>query len=310
MCSCEEALTLISLELDEALTPGESERLRAHLASCADCSALARELREIHTAMRGMAAEVPPGFADAVMEKIRREKPARSAAPPAKNGRKRNLRIWGGLAAALVLAAVGAFHLWPLTFGGSASDSTAAAPEALTGTAGYAAADAESRDSAESADRSEPESTDETSNANATMEESFADGTPASETPSAEDGSTDTDASDTTRSFAAITGEKGLSLPGETQSPSAGSGDTALTAAEAGYKVLEAAAAENIVRYENTTEDNSLTLTAVTENGLTYHLTYLGISADGCSYQFRLDGADGSEQTWLAAVDGGGVVQK
>ena len=47
MCDCDQALEWISAALDGALTPEEQRGLDAHLAACAECRALAKELRQL-----------------------------------------------------------------------------------------------------------------------------------------------------------------------------------------------------------------------------------------------------------------------
>lgn len=72
MCDCDQALEWISAALDGALTPEEQHRLDAHLAACAECRALAKELRQLQREMPG-EAEVPAGFHQAVMDRIAAE---------------------------------------------------------------------------------------------------------------------------------------------------------------------------------------------------------------------------------------------
>ena len=72
MCDCDQALEWISAALDGALTPEEQRGLDAHLAACAECRALAKELRQLQKEMPG-EAEVPAGFHQAVMDRIAAE---------------------------------------------------------------------------------------------------------------------------------------------------------------------------------------------------------------------------------------------
>ena len=47
MMNCEQALEAISARLDGALSEEENRELEAHLASCASCRALLKELTEL-----------------------------------------------------------------------------------------------------------------------------------------------------------------------------------------------------------------------------------------------------------------------
>jgi len=291
MCRCDIALELISRQLDEALTNDEYALLAAHLAACDTCATLALSLKELHEAMAGMSAQVPvpPGFADTVMAKIRLERALEPAALPIKRGWKKNWRVWGGLAAVLVLVAVSASRLPLLGMMGASGDSTAAAPSAV----GEGSADAGANDEAE----------------------------PKYSYRSAEDTVTDTDtvtATDTDESLShsIITGSLQQSAPTTSLdgSPDAfmgiatGSGGV-VTAEKAGYLLLETIAVETIDQYESVTEDESLTLIATTRSGVTYTLIYNGISEDGKHYEYTQRGEDGAEQIWSVTVDGSEITQ-
>lgn len=106
MCDCEKALDWISLDLDGALTPQERRELEDHLAVCPGCAALARELAALHRVLPELEEEVPEGFHQAVMERVRAEK---VQALPAGRGRAVPWRRWLSLAAvcAVVLAGAG-----------------------------------------------------------------------------------------------------------------------------------------------------------------------------------------------------------
>lgn len=278
MCRCDEALELISMELDETLTPEQHARLQEHIAACGHCRTLALDLRELHEAMPDLTVPVPAGFADSVMEKIRQERGKPSM--PAKRDWKRNWRVWGGLAAALVLIAVGTGHLPMLGMGAASSGSTAAAmpvpaPAVLTGSAESTAGD-ETYGSANT-----------------------------------EGGEAVTDVQ---RSFS-ITGQapeasapltKSTLISGYGADTDSG---TVLTAEDAGYRVLEAAAAESITQYESMAEGETSAFIAETEDGVTYHLTYTGMSEDGSRYEFTLRAGDDTEQIWSVRTDGSEVMQ-
>jgi hypothetical protein len=277
MCSCEEALELISKELDQPLSAEEHALLQEHLASCGECGTLALELRELHEEMSDLAAPVPDGFAGSVMAGIRREGsvPGYSGAPQ-KRDWKRSWRVWGGVAAALILIAAGTGRLFPPGMG-SASGSTAAAVPAP-------AAASESMDAA------------------------------ASNAAAAVDGGGETPESG--RSFAATIQAPPETPAATKDSEATGSlsgvgvaSSTVITAEDAGYLVLKTAVTGTISISENTTEEKSLTFTAKAESGAIYYLTYTGMSEDGSRYEFVLTAADGSEQNWSAAADGSEAVQ-
>ena len=52
MMNCEQALEAISARLDGALSEEENRELEAHLASCASCRALLKELTELEEGFR------------------------------------------------------------------------------------------------------------------------------------------------------------------------------------------------------------------------------------------------------------------
>ena len=72
---CERCLEQLSARLDGDLTDRETQELERHLAQCPDCRALADQLKQLQTDFAQLAEkEAPPGFAQGVMEQIRREK--------------------------------------------------------------------------------------------------------------------------------------------------------------------------------------------------------------------------------------------
>ena len=105
MCDCEKALDWISLDLDGALTPQERRELEDHLAVCPGCAALARELAALHRVLPELEEEVPEGFHQAVMERVRAEK---VQALPAGRGRAVPWRRWLSLAAVCAVVLAGA----------------------------------------------------------------------------------------------------------------------------------------------------------------------------------------------------------
>lgn len=71
--NCDEALTLISAELDGELTPQEAAALQEHLRTCPDCRVLRQELREQDALLREAELEPPQALHDGVMKAIRQE---------------------------------------------------------------------------------------------------------------------------------------------------------------------------------------------------------------------------------------------
>lgn len=98
---CNEALELISLDLDGLLSDADRTRLEAHLDLCPACRSLSDELLALHAAMP--QEEAPPeDFLDQVMAQIRREK----VVPLPKRGRS-PWRAWAATAAVFALILVG-----------------------------------------------------------------------------------------------------------------------------------------------------------------------------------------------------------
>jgi len=87
-------MELISAEADSELSERERAALTAHLAECENCRRFAAALRAVR---EGLAeeAEVPAGFAEAVMAKL-----------PKKKAKVIPFRRWGSIAAAAVLVVV------------------------------------------------------------------------------------------------------------------------------------------------------------------------------------------------------------
>lgn len=92
---------LLSARLDGLLTAEEERRLEEHLALCPDCRAVGSRLAAIRTAFDDLEeVPAPEGFAQGVMDRIRRETAPR-AIPLF---RRPQVRALAGLAACLVLA--------------------------------------------------------------------------------------------------------------------------------------------------------------------------------------------------------------
>ncbi len=94
--NCEEALQLISEELDGKLDEARRALLEEHLSSCEDCRNARQALSQIDDALRQTQLDAPPELQDRVMRSIRREK-------------RRKRFAWipaAGLAAAAALAII------------------------------------------------------------------------------------------------------------------------------------------------------------------------------------------------------------
>ena len=74
MMNCEQALEAISARLDGALSEEENRELETHLASCASCRALLKELTELEEGLETLPVEAPETLAPSVMRTIRAEK--------------------------------------------------------------------------------------------------------------------------------------------------------------------------------------------------------------------------------------------
>ena len=110
MLTCEQALELISAQLDGALTAEEAGALDEHLAQCPACRALRADLSTLHQLLPTLAEEPPAGLKDDIMKAVHASK-----CTPFHTGKRQwRWRSWASLAAVLVLVLVGgqAVHLW------------------------------------------------------------------------------------------------------------------------------------------------------------------------------------------------------
>ena len=131
MLTCEQALELISAQLDGALTAEEAGALDEHLAQCPACRALRADLSTLHQLLPTLAEEPPAGLKDNIMKAVHASK----CTPFHTRKRQWRWRSWASLAAVLVLVLVGgqAVHLW------SPPDSSGSVPRAnLAGLTGPA----------------------------------------------------------------------------------------------------------------------------------------------------------------------------
>ena len=90
---CSPYLELLSARLDGELTEAEHRTLTAHLDTCPQCRAIARDLEQLHTAVRAMEVPAPEGLAVGVVQQLRQRRVAR----------RRTLRQLTALAACLLL---------------------------------------------------------------------------------------------------------------------------------------------------------------------------------------------------------------
>lgn len=105
---CQRAQEAISAALDGELSPEERTELEAHLSACADCRALAEDLRVLTAALEEAQCPPPPELAAAVMERI-----AADRTVPISAGRRPLRKRWLSLAAMLALVVcVGGARIW------------------------------------------------------------------------------------------------------------------------------------------------------------------------------------------------------
>ena len=99
MITCDQALELLSAQLDGAMTIEEQTALQEHLAACPECRRIQSELKMAEEALPELQQEPPKLLHDTVMREIRRE-------TRRKKERKPLLRFVGAMAAAAALLAV------------------------------------------------------------------------------------------------------------------------------------------------------------------------------------------------------------
>lgn len=107
--NCDEALSAFASHLDgEELADGDAAALDAHLADCATCRAQAKEVTATHRDLLMLRATEGCRPQNEMGAVVRREPPAAlSSKTPRRNS------IWVEAAAAVLLAAILAFLLWP-----------------------------------------------------------------------------------------------------------------------------------------------------------------------------------------------------
>ena len=111
MISCERAWELLSQQLDEHLSPQETQELEEHLASCLSCRKDREELMQLDQALRGLGeVEAPADFTQRVMDQVRAEPQPRPKVIPL--WRRPQVRALAGLAACALLC-IGIYRVMP-----------------------------------------------------------------------------------------------------------------------------------------------------------------------------------------------------
>lgn len=114
--NCDEALELMQQQLDAPLSEQQSAALRAHLAGCAQCRTLEKQLRQLDEALQDAALEPPAQLHENVMRRIQ-----------AQDGQRKR-RFWrtaAALAAAAALVLLAGYAGW-LSLPGFGGDETVA----------------------------------------------------------------------------------------------------------------------------------------------------------------------------------------
>src|SRR5919204_5178899 len=80
--TCERIRPLLSSYHDDALSPEERARVRAHLARCADCNAVLRAYETMYATLQRAVAPVPPDLRRNVYARIAEMEARPNARPP------------------------------------------------------------------------------------------------------------------------------------------------------------------------------------------------------------------------------------
>ena len=153
---CEEYAALLDRFVDGELTPEEMERARGHLAVCPGCRAYVDDALAIRAGFPDVEdTEVPGGFAEGVMERIR--------AASEKSGklielRRRSARRWAGSLTALAACCALVF----LTWGGPGGMNDKIAPTGEENGVPAAHTQVENDTASDCVDTEEPEAVSET----------------------------------------------------------------------------------------------------------------------------------------------------
>lgn len=119
MPDCDEALELISAQIDGALTQEEAAVLAAHLEHCPACRALLADLEQIHSDLEAIPPVSPPsGLQEDIMARIRAEQKSRPRVTV-------RWRSWAAMAAIFAVVLLGASTLRIWQDGGSGATYTA-----------------------------------------------------------------------------------------------------------------------------------------------------------------------------------------
>lgn len=124
---CDEALEFLEPFLDGDLSPGEEERLRAHLEGCASCAAELDLARAVQRELRSLPLhDCPPE----VLEKVRSAGGQVVAFPPGRWLSPERLRIAAAAALLAVAIGAGAFFARPVDPGPDPEEVAQATAEA------------------------------------------------------------------------------------------------------------------------------------------------------------------------------------
>lgn len=118
----EEYVELISAAVDGTLTEAEAARLQSHLAQCADCRGLLRDMQNLHAALCSLPTEEPPAdLSGRILSSL-----AEDNVTPFPAKRTGGWKRWAGSAAVIALILAGAWGFWGSTdkvTGGDMADS-------------------------------------------------------------------------------------------------------------------------------------------------------------------------------------------
>lgn len=307
MLDCDQALELLSAEIDGALTAEESAALEEHLAACPACRALLADFESLHTELPRLAAQPPAGLKDDIMAAVRQSK----VTPFQGKQKQWRWRSLASLAAVLVLVFVGgnALRQWdgaasraeqvPAAGGelasNAAQDTTAPAVAAATPNTQLAGG------TEEKAGRN-LEDTDQPSVQVYTEQQQVESTTPPA-------------TSAPTQEIAPAEGSgTGTSLPEERVNP------TGLTITPDSMGLTQAQALERLALYlgwaaDSLTADSSGVLTGPNEDGITRTITCTGLNEAGTGWVCQVEeihpGADGTAgcATYTVPLDGSEITQ-
>lgn len=124
----EEYIELISAAVDGTLTEVEAARLQSHLAQCADCRSLLRDMQNLHATLRSLPTEEPPAdLAGRILSNL-----AGDNVTPLPVRRSMGWRRWAGSAAVIALILAGTWGFWGSTDKVMGGDMAASHTQAAT----------------------------------------------------------------------------------------------------------------------------------------------------------------------------------